>query len=157
MARTRVIVCATGENTAFDQCPLASLPRIAQVDGNLGQRLAAGLSTALNQAPRAIAIGTDCPGLNVDDLSRMAALLDDQPLALGPSDDGGYWCLGVATAAAIAISCAADLPWSQETLLTTTQQRAQDNNMTLALGPSLTDVDTLSDWTKAVASGAMKP
>ena len=140
-----VLVCATGNEDQFDTCPLAPFPRIAQVDGNLGERLHAGLTAASAAHSAAIAIGTDCPGINCNDLANIADLLADNDVAIGPSEDGGYWCLGVAHQTAIACTCAADLPWSQDHLLATTQRTIALAGLQCALGPQLADLDDHDD------------
>ncbi|NET74265.1 MAG: DUF2064 domain-containing protein [Sphaerospermopsis sp. SIO1G2] len=108
-------------------------------------------------APRAIAIGTDCPAINVTDLTTVADQLEQHDLAIGPSADGGYWSLGVANHAAIDCSCAADLPWSQPHLRRETHARAEQQHLSIASGPQLDDLDTAADWQRAMDLGLLDP
>ena len=119
-----VEVYATGDAAALDASPLAAFARQPQISGNLGQRLHAGLGVALQHSPQVMAIGTDCPGLTLAALQSTAHSLRQADICLGPSDDGGYWCLGARSQAAVQVTCAADLPWSQPQLLKLTQSRA---------------------------------
>jgi rSAM/selenodomain-associated transferase 1 len=151
-----VLVCETGETTIFDTCPLAPLPRQPQVEGNLGTRLAAGLTAGLQQAPQAIAIGTDCPALSVAALTSVIGQLHTHPIGIGPSSDGGYWSVALASPEAVACCCAPTLPWSQPSLLTTTQEKTAALQLSIGLGTPLDDVDTEDDWLAAVAAGTMQ-
>lgn len=147
-----VVVHRTGDATAFAASPLARFPHRAQVAGGLGERLAAGLSPAVVRTP-ALAIGTDCPGLDIAALEAVADLLADRAAAVGPSPDGGYWCLGVATAEAVTACCAADLPWSRPGLIAATAKRCHAAGIDLAHGPTLADCDDVDDLRAACAAG----
>ncbi len=89
-------------------------------------------------AGRALIVGTDHPTLPADRLERAFRLLSSVDLVLGPSDDGGYYAVGLRRGA---WPDAADLfrgvPWSTARVLEVTRARAE------ALGLSRRE---LAEW-----------
>lgn len=73
-----------------------TLPRLAQGDGGLGERMARVYAALRARHGAALLIGTDLPQLSVQALAEAAnALVDgDADLVLGPSEDGGFWLVG---------------------------------------------------------------
>jgi uncharacterized protein len=68
----------------------------SQGDGDLGERMALSIETALQAGhDRVIIIGTDCPGLTTDILQLAFEQLHDRDLVLGPAIDGGYYLIGL--------------------------------------------------------------
>lgn len=137
--------------------PLAAYPSQAQcAETNLGQRLAYALNQHISHGPCLI-IGTDCPGISQQALAASASALQTADVVCGPAKDGGYWCLGCADHQAVAVTCAADLPWSQANLLQVTQQRCAQHQLRWATGPTLADCDTADDYQTAVAAKLLTP
>ncbi|OGQ12247.1 MAG: hypothetical protein A2138_17155, partial [Deltaproteobacteria bacterium RBG_16_71_12] len=66
-----------------------------QGDGDLGARLQRSLRRALAESPRALAIGTDSPGLPSTLLANARAALHTHDAVLGQADDGGFYLLGL--------------------------------------------------------------
>jgi rSAM/selenodomain-associated transferase 1 len=64
----------------------------------LAERLADYFEVEAGHAGRtAVALGSDCPLLDVREVERAHALLEDgADLVLGPDDGGGYWLVGLA-------------------------------------------------------------
>lgn len=74
----------------------ADLVYRSQGDGDLGERMALSIETALQAGyDRVIIIGTDCPGLTADILQLAFEQLSDRDLVLGPAIDGGYYLIGL--------------------------------------------------------------
>ena len=155
--RGPVLLAATGEPTAWVGTGLEHLPRQAQPEGGLGARIAAALTWGVATTGRAIAIGTDCPGLHPRHLHALAAQLDHVPVVFGPALDGGYWAVGVNGSAAIPLMTGSDLPWSQPLLLTTSQARLDAAAIRHATGDILADCDDMHDLTAAIAAGHLPP
>ena len=79
---------------------LSSLPPCTLVDqgkGNLGARMHRQIHHArFSQKNKSvILIGTDLADLCPRDLRKAILTLQHQPLVIGPSEDGGYWLLGL--------------------------------------------------------------
>lgn len=63
---------------------------------DLGERLAAAVSQAFSRgARRVIAIGTDAPWLRSEEIATAFAELDETDVVLGPTEDGGYYLIGL--------------------------------------------------------------
>jgi rSAM/selenodomain-associated transferase 1 len=67
-----------------------------QRGGGLGRRMSVALARALQEAPYAVLVGSDCPALQTVDLdATLQALADGADAVLGPALDGGYWLIGL--------------------------------------------------------------
>lgn len=74
----------------------AGLQLRAQGGGTLGCRMQRQLRQGFARgAERVVLIGTDLPGLEGRDLTTALALLQAEPLVIGPASDGGYWLIGM--------------------------------------------------------------
>ncbi len=158
-----VAVHFSGSHAAIRASPLGVFPCWPQSDGNLGNRLRSALSHAMSHAMshaidrhgRAIAVGTDCPALTIDDLAILDRHLERHPVSVGPAEDGGYWGIGVRGAEPLAICCDETLPWSTPDLLRETTARLSSSGRTWGLGPRRADLDDASDLARAHAVGAL--
>lgn len=143
---------AAGDARLLARC-FDGVPAAPQRGGTLGARLRHGLGPLLRAHGRAIAIGTDCPGCSVERLAALDDLLADHEVAFGPSTDGGYWALGLASRRALEVCCADRLPWSRATLLRASLRACREADIPAALGEPLADVDTVDDLRLAEADG----
>jgi hypothetical protein len=83
-----------GDTTAFHVW--RDLPRLAQGQGGLGERMAQVYGAVRARHGAALLIGTDLPQLSAAALANAAGALahGDADLVLGPSEDGGFWLVG---------------------------------------------------------------
>jgi uncharacterized protein len=69
---------------------------IPQKGNDLGERMLASFTRCLSSTSgRIVLVGTDCPGITETILRRAFALLDEKDCVLGPSEDGGYYLMGL--------------------------------------------------------------
>ena len=70
---------------------------VPQPDGDLGDRLQVACEQAFAEKGNTgvILLGGDCPGLTTAHLNECAQHLSSQEPVIGPSEDGGYWLLGL--------------------------------------------------------------
>jgi len=101
----------------------------------LGRLLAAG-------HPQAIALNSDGPTLPEAYLRQAFAGLDGADVVLGPSEDGGYYLIGLKQACPELFR---DIEWSSEQVTAQTLARAQAMELNVALLPTWYDVDTSAD------------
>ena len=110
---------------------------------DLGERMAAAFAAAFAEgATRVAVIGTDCPGLTAEILTQALAGLAAYDVVLGPAADGGYYLL------ALRQPCLAlfqNIAWSSATVLADTLALAAGLGLSVALLPTLHDVDTAED------------
>lgn len=116
-----------------------------QKNGDLGERLKDGFNIALKKGP-AMAIGTDCPYITSQDLKEANTVLQnggEKQVVFGPAKDGGYWLIGMNR---FHPGIFENIPWSSESTLEVTVNRAQELGLNVHLLRELSDVDTQEDW-----------
>ena len=130
---------------------LCSLPEATiseQGRGDLGNRMRREVLRARSAHPGApvMLIGTDLPDLSPRDLIRAIELLQNSPLVLGPSRDGGYWLMGLGAAPAVAPRWPFhSIPWGSEQVFHLTWERACRRGLTPALLDARNDIDRIED------------
>ena len=96
---------------------------VAQRGEDLGARLSHAFEDLLaDGAPGAIVIGSDVPTLPSAVLEAALERLAGADLVLGPSEDGGYYLIGLREPRAALF---ADMAWSTEVVFEETMRRAQ--------------------------------
>ena len=98
-----------------------------------------------------MAIDSDTPTLPGEFLQRGVDLLTrgEADVVIGPSDDGGYYLIGVRTAQP---ELFLDMPWSTPTVLSETLRRTHVAGLATACLPTWFDVDTGADLERLQAS-----
>ena len=155
LAPARVVVALEGDDAAFPG--LRERVEVwPQGDGDLGARLERVLRRALGERPRALAIGTDSPGLPLSVLEQGLAALGQHDAVLGPADDGGFYLLGLN---ACPEGLLAGLPWSAADTRARTLSRLQERGLSTSLLAPWFDVDVAADLERLralLASGALR-
>jgi rSAM/selenodomain-associated transferase 1 len=130
---------------------------LAQRGDDLGARQSRLLTDvlALGHAA-ALVMGTDAPTLPRECLDEAVSLVmaPDVDLVLGPTDDGGYYLVG------LRVPCPAlfeDMPWSTSAVLSRTLERAQRLGLRVACLPAWFDIDTKADLERLAAELAVTP
>lgn len=115
----------------------------AQRGPDLGARMAHALDRSFREgAGRAVVVGTDHPTLPPALLERAFRALAGADLALGPSEDGGYYAVGLRRRAwPRGEELFDDVPWSTERVLDVTRSRAESAGLTRRELPGWYDVD----------------
>ena len=119
----------------------AHIPRIAQGDGDLGDRMKRIFQTAPNGP--VVIIGTDIPKISKRHIADAFAALGRSDIALGPSPDGGFWLIGMTRFRAVAPQLFAKVRWSSEHTLNDTIKTLSGKRITYL--ETLDDIDTLDD------------
>jgi glycosyltransferase A (GT-A) superfamily protein (DUF2064 family) len=111
-----------------------------QGEGHLGDRL----RHAMRGPERTIALGSDCVIFEPSWLTLAAT--DPCAVALGPSDDGGYWTVSIDGGRPdIDDAILGPMPWSQATLFDHTTRTLTGIGVSHHRLPSAFDVDTSAD------------
>ena len=110
-----------------------------QASGDLGEKMAAALERF--GYPAAI-IGSDAPHMLGQSLLEAHEALVSGANVIGPSEDGGYYLVGLQQASPRLFT---DVAWGGETVLQTTLDRAQQQGLEIKQLAPLNDVDTWPD------------
>jgi rSAM/selenodomain-associated transferase 1 len=116
---------------------------IAQRSGGLGQRLAGTFGRHFRAgARRVVVIGSDCPDVDRSVVQGAFAALEHSDLVLGPSEDGGFYLIGLA---APAPGLFRRVAWSTPAVFDQTARNAQRLGLSVSTLPVLRDIDTVAD------------
>jgi rSAM/selenodomain-associated transferase 1 len=135
---------------------LGPLTYVTQAAGDLGRRMQAAFQHAFGGgAARAVLIGSDIPGIDVELLARAFAALETAEVVLGPCRDGGYYLLGLTAEVAERLYSPlfADIPWSTGEVFAITRERLKTAAVVAAILPILRDIDRPADLEWLRASG----
>jgi len=114
-----------------------------QMGSDLGERMKGAFRQAFDDgADRVVIIGSDCPDLSEAIVENAFERLDKNDLVIGPSEDGGYYLLGMNQ---YYESLFRDIEWSTESVLESTIQKAKMNNLNIFQLPVLNDIDNIED------------
>lgn len=120
-----------------------------QASGSLGARLRAALGVLLGEGHAcAIAIGSDSPTLPPARIAAAIGALRAHDAVLGPTEDGGYYLIGVSRPAWALLE---EIPWSTSEVARTTRERAASAGISLAELEAWYDVDDAETLRRALA------
>jgi len=114
---------------------------VAQGGGTLGdrmQRVMAGLPPG-----PALIVGSDIPDIRPAHIARAFALLGRHDAVFGPSDDGGYWLVGLRRSPRVP-SVFSPVRWSTAHALADTV--ANCRGLSVGYCDELCDIDDAADW-----------
>lgn len=114
----------------------------AQVEGDLGNRMATAARRGLSRGTPVLIIGTDCPDLSAQRLRTMAESLHTHDCCLCPVMDGGYALIGLRRFDASLFS---SIPWSTEQVADITRARIESLEWSCYESECLSDVDEPQD------------
>ena len=118
---------------------IAYLP---QEGTDLGSRMKNAILNAKEKGyQKVILIGTDIPGLRPDHIREAFSRLDEYDVVLGPSDDGGYWLVGMKRLFDIFNG----IDWGTNRVLNQTIELIKGQGAKFRLLNELTDIDNLQD------------
>jgi rSAM/selenodomain-associated transferase 1 len=114
---------------------------------DLGERMHNALADAGAAAARQVLlVGSDLPSLPPSHLSDAFTALASHDVVFGPSEDGGYYLVGVnAHAVAAATSLFQEIAWGSEAVLAQTLSAAEAVGLRTTLIPRAFDIDTRED------------
>lgn len=116
--------------------------RSAQVEGDLGARMAAAAKHGLSLGTPVLIIGTDCPDLSAERLQIMAKSLQAHDVCLCPVTDGGYALIGLSRFTETLFS---HIPWSTEQVAPLTRERIRTLGWACYESELLNDIDEPED------------
>jgi uncharacterized protein len=124
--------------------------------GDLGATMLEALEDLLRLAPAgALLIGSDLPTLPESRIAEAAAHLrtgDARTAVIGPSADGGYYLIGIRSAAAAPLL--APMAWSTPDVLAETRRRAERSGIRLIEIGAWYDIDEAADLERITGDAA---
>lgn len=116
----------------------------SQADGDLGARMSAALSelVEVHGAKKAVLIGADIPQLSREHVQQAFAALDKSDVVWGPTDDGGYYLIGIKV---VHRSLFHDIRWGTHGVLEQSVEAAEKSDLGVCLLESLSDLDDEND------------
>ena len=135
--------CSDQELADFsDRHPLSSSLRLQRQKGaDLGQRLWNAYQEIARESSRVAFVGSDSPTLPLGYIQEALKRLLDFPVVVGPSDDGGYYLLGLSRSKPELFT---GIPWGTAEVCRLTLARLREEEYSLL--PGWYDVDTCADW-----------
>lgn len=129
---------------------------VLQEGADLGERLDIALTGRLRQGySRVVIMNSDGPSLPVAHLvEAFAALSNGADVVLGPSDDGGYYLIGVRRPAPRLLR---EVRMSTPTVLAETLALAAEEGLRVKLLPAWYDVDEAADLARLAGELAVAP
>ena len=119
------------------------IPRIAQGPGDLEHRMGR-LMRDLPPGPVVI-IGSDIPDISRDHIAAAFTQLGKVDAVFGPSEDGGYWLVGLRRRPRI-VEIFGNVRWSSEYALGDTLRNVDAAGLGVATLETLRDIDTGEDY-----------
>jgi len=125
-----------------------------QGNGNLGTKMKRQFlktnveKTFTNKIPNSILlIGTDLPSISHCDLIQAINILQSKEMVLGPSNDGGYWLIGLSTKLLSPLLSwpFSGINWGTDEVLHETIRLATLNQIDYQLLQTKNDLDNISD------------
>lgn len=129
---------------------------LSQGDGGLGARLSRAAHAAFEEgAEKVVLVGSDSPELDAFTVSRAFWALSRKDVVIGPSEDGGYYLIGLSAKMLADPSSGGKrawdtilfdhIPWSTAEVLKSTLKKAHDSGISYELLPEKSDIDTVDD------------
>ncbi len=130
-----------------------AFPRSQQSEGDLGTRMLAALGRALASGrPKVLILGSDSPQLPADHIRALLASRAD--VAIGPTDDGGYYAIACSRISARMFE---GVRWSTEHAYSDTVAAAERSGLTCECGPPWFDVDRPEDLDRPEIRRLLEP
>jgi uncharacterized protein len=122
--------------------------RARQADGDLGQRMRAALEELLDArgCDVAVLVGSDIPFLTVAAIIEARDALRSGGVVFGPTDDGGYYLIGMSTVHARLFE---NIEWSTAGVLAETLRAAERIGVAAHVVRGAYDIDTIEDLRRA--------
>lgn len=121
------------------------VPIDQQSAGDLGDKMRNAIAAQNASGAPAAVLGTDVPHCPAATLERAYRLLRDGEDVLGPTDDGGYYLIGLQHPIPALFR---DITWGSDQVCAVTQSRATALGVVFHRLDTLVDIDTWADLTR---------
>lgn len=114
-----------------------------QVAGDLGEKMQSAFDSV--GYPAAI-LGCDAPVLTANTLIKSYSLLSEGANVIGPSEDGGYYLVGLSRSAPALFK---EIKWGQSSVYSSTKKIAKQSKIDIAIVAKSYDIDRWDDVIRA--------
>jgi len=125
-----------------DSWPEKKFSKNVQQGDDLGMRMFNAFKQ-VSEYDKKVIIGSDCLGITPQLIEQAYTHLDFHDVVIGPSQDGGFYLLGMNT---IVPELFQNIAWSTDQVLPEIVKILQRKRLLYKLLPTLRDIDTLEDW-----------
>ncbi len=115
---------------------------IQQRHSDLGKNLVSMSETLCSTYPKIIFLGSDSPNIPRQYIVEAIKQLTDHDAVIGPTDDGGYYLIGIKSFE-LAQIIFTDMPWSTPNVFYETCLRLQQNDLVYYVLPKWYDIDNM--------------
>lgn len=130
-----------------DQWSRSGYSRHVQSGVDLGERMKNAFKDAFAaDFEKVVIIGSDCANLSSEIIEQAFHALDKTEIVIGPSEDGGYYLLGMSSFYPVLFN---NIAWSTSSVLNKTVSIAEENKLSLELLTTLNDIDTEKDMNES--------
>ncbi len=154
----KTVVHYSGGNKEQMTSWLGDMEYMKQTDGDLGEKMRTAFErTFASGTKAAILVGSDIPDITTDLLQQAFTTLLSKDVVIGPSQDGGYYLIGIGAdkASQLLPLLFNNLQWSTNKLLATTITRLKKSDHTIANLITLRDIDLPTDLSFAAERGLL--
>lgn len=136
------------ENLSYMKNIIPSYMHIFPQSGNdLGNKMDNAINKILCKGyEKVILIGTDIPEIQPSNIEKAFCILEDKDVCLGPTEDGGYYLIGMKEKHSEIFSN--NIRWGKKSVIEGTIDIANRNNKTVGFTYKCCDIDTKKDLTK---------
>lgn len=131
----------TDSNDAWDN---QQFDKRVQEGNSLGERMSGAFEQAFEKDySKVVIIGSDCAQLEAEHIKLAYLALDEDDVVIGPSEDGGYYLLGMNR---FLPELFEDKEWSTPQVFEQTLSDCKEQGHSYHILEELNDVDTEDDW-----------
>jgi len=136
--RINITICATPDSSIknWPKNVFSTIPRIAQGPGDIGIKMWKVLS---DSSSKKIIIGSDIPNITSKIIMTAWKKLYSSPIVFGPSEDGGFWLIGLSQNHKIK-KLFYNVDWSQNDTLNQVEKNI-NSSINIAYVDKLMDID----------------
>lgn len=117
--------------------------KFTQSGNDLGERMQLSFQQAFEKGyENVIIIGSDCPDLTPELINRAFEALENHQAVIGPSEDGGYYLIGMSRYYPFLFE---NKNWSHPSVFQDTLKQIEANSISHHLLPVLNDIDSEAD------------
>lgn len=114
-----------------------------QEGDDLGEKMYNAFKKVIDRnSVKTIILGTDIPDLSCNIISKATKALDNSDIVIGPSNDGGYYLLGMKK---LYKGLFTNIKWSENSVFHSTLEKINTLNLSYSILPELIDIDTEDD------------